>query len=602
MVAFSDSYVVVRGSEAYEAYDIRTGTMVRQLKRQTPGLKSELKLSYGLKYAFSTNGDDLLCSGYMEKDKHWIWKISTGEFSHRFRPGYLGDNYVFTAALSPDAKYMAYCANEATTVLAWDGLDQKEIDWNEYGDDDGEWSDDEAWLKDQHLVLYKYKRESPAGSGFFQVLDAIGLAVFSIDAIDNPFTVSPEDNHWNIAYARSNQLCLWNIDEKEECTLHELDYQLEILVFSTSGDRLISCDDKNNIKVWDVRTHTLISCGEFPNKLIALALSGATFWVAYNTDSGDCIEERECSESQSIINGPFLDGPSLHSIALTSNNNAYICTCHSQSGLHGLTFKLRILNHSTGESTYCFEIWQPPVFSPNRRYVSFQDPTNFELQVWDLERGMALDKPQFEGRVWGFEFSDDSTRICIQYYRENPAIGIWDIKTGTLAAVWRLGSFSFPYIARSPYIFESSPEMAFHKGSLLINQTDELGVWDLRVNEIVTRLYDDRDSQPSGMTPEHPQIKQLIEDYKLCSENTKLLNYALIAWNKASFLPWTKSSNGWILGQDGELLFWVPEEMRWGLQYPSMSFKAFERKSTKLHFDNFVHGTKWIECKKQLNL
>jgi len=58
-------------------------------------------------------------------------------------------------------------------------------------------------------------------------------------------------------------------------------------------------------------------------------------------------------------------------------------------------------------------------------------------------------------------------------------------------------------------------------------------------------------------------------------------------------VPW----DGWMVGQDDELLFWVPLEHREVL-CPSQVETIWER-PTKVDFSNFKFGTKWTECIEQ---
>ena len=55
-------------------------------------------------------------------------------------------------------------------------------------------------------------------------------------------------------------------------------------------------------------------------------------------------------------------------------------------------------------------------------------------------------------------------------------------------------------------------------------------------------------------------------------------------------VPW----DGWMVGQDNELLFWVPLERREVLF--SSQVKTIWERATKVDFSKFKFGTKWTEC------
>ena len=52
--------------------------------------------------------------------------------------------------------------------------------------------------------------------------------------------------------------------------------------------------------------------------------------------------------------------------------------------------------------------------------------------------------------------------------------------------------------------------------------------------------------------------------------------------------------DGWVVGQDHELLFWVPLEHREVLCLPHV--EMIEERPTKVDLSRFRYGSKWIEC------
>ncbi|KAH9942069.1 hypothetical protein B0H21DRAFT_529688, partial [Amylocystis lapponica] len=53
--------------------------------------------------------------------------------------------------------------------------------------------------------------------------------------------------------------------------------------------------------------------------------------------------------------------------------------------------------------------------------------------------------------------------------------------------------------------------------------------------------------------------------------------------------------NGWILGENQELLLWIPPIYRKGLWHPRNTL-IIGTAITKLDFSHFVHGTSWVKC------
>ena len=54
--------------------------------------------------------------------------------------------------------------------------------------------------------------------------------------------------------------------------------------------------------------------------------------------------------------------------------------------------------------------------------------------------------------------------------------------------------------------------------------------------------------------------------------------------------------DGWILGPNSELLFWVPPTLRTGLWRPGNTAVMGEF-ATRLDLEQFVHGEDWVRCK-----
>ncbi|KAJ7592836.1 hypothetical protein C8J56DRAFT_779429 [Mycena floridula] len=54
--------------------------------------------------------------------------------------------------------------------------------------------------------------------------------------------------------------------------------------------------------------------------------------------------------------------------------------------------------------------------------------------------------------------------------------------------------------------------------------------------------------------------------------------------------------DGWIMGPDKQLLFWVPPVYRTGLWRPSNT-AVIGNNALRLDFAKFVHGTDWMRCR-----
>jgi hypothetical protein len=68
---------------------------------------------------------------------------------------------------------------------------------------------------------------------------------------------------------------------------------------------------------------------------------------------------------------------------------------------------------------------------------------------------------------------------------------------------------------------------------------------------------------------------------------------------QSGFTDTAKMKSGWILGPNGQLLFWVPPSSQVGLWRPS-NRAIIGVQPTKLDFSQFRHGTAWSEVKNNI--
>jgi hypothetical protein len=66
----------------------------------------------------------------------------------------------------------------------------------------------------------------------------------------------------------------------------------------------------------------------------------------------------------------------------------------------------------------------------------------------------------------------------------------------------------------------------------------------------------------------------------------------------SGFEDGSKMVDGWILGSNSELLFWVPPSIRDGLWRPRNITIINEKVLTKLDLRSFRHGKSWTQCKR----
>lgn len=65
---------------------------------------------------------------------------------------------------------------------------------------------------------------------------------------------------------------------------------------------------------------------------------------------------------------------------------------------------------------------------------------------------------------------------------------------------------------------------------------------------------------------------------------------------RPSFVDSSKVVDGWMLGSNSQILFWVPPGLRTGIWRPNNTAVIGNLVTTKLNVESFVHGEDWSLC------
>jgi WD40 repeat protein len=175
------------------------------------------------------------------------------------------------------------------------------------------------------------------------------------------------------------------------------------------------------------------------------------------------------------------------------------------------------------------------------------------IRVWDAETGDVVAVP-FQGHpngVTSVAFSQDGKRI-VSGFRDN-TIRVSDAETGDVV--------SGPFQGHSG----SVSSVAFSQdGKRVVS-----GSWDNTIRVWDVGGFEAPGSFKGFASPSHIPTTGFVDSSKLV--------------------------NGWMLGSESELLFWVPPWNRTGLFWPS-NIAVIGDGSTKLDLGKFVHGTSWQQC------
>ena len=71
-----------------------------------------------------------------------------------------------------------------------------------------------------------------------------------------------------------------------------------------------------------------------------------------------------------------------------------------------------------------------------------------------------------------------------------------------------------------------------------------------------------------------------------------------IPFQQNSLMTSSRIENGWIMGPNAELLFWVPPHIHTGLILKEGDMIIGRMPKTKLDLTSFVYGESWATCKR----
>jgi hypothetical protein len=105
-------------------------------------------------------------------------------------------------------------------------------------------------------------------------------------------------------------------------------------------------------------------------------------------------------------------------------------------------------------------------------------------------------------------------------------------------------------------------------------------VWDAEAGDLPEKNKAPGHLAKTTTSCANPNLSTLLETFRFSS----------------SHIQTGKLHNGWVLGSQSELLFWVPPTHRIGLWAPRNT-AIMGRHTTRLDFHHFVHGKDWQQCK-----
>ncbi|KAG8725026.1 hypothetical protein FRC09_009926 [Ceratobasidium sp. 395] len=312
------------------------------------------------------------------------------------------------------------------------------------------------------------------------------------------------------------------------------------VAFSPTGDRVASASDDQTIRVWDAQTGVMLVG---PLKGHAGKIRSVTF------------------------------SPNSHQLA-SGSDDCTICVWDTQNWSI-------VLGPLKGHTDWVFSV----TYSRDGQHIVSGSSDN-SIRVWDAQTGETVAGP-FKGhtdQVNSVSYSPDERRILSCSW--DHTIRIWDAESGLTI----LG----PLAGHTDVIWSTmySPD-GHYVVSGSFDQT--MRIWDAESGDVLTgpfRAHTDRvpsvtfssDSQLIASCSLDSTIR--VWDTQKCLSTPRNSNY------------WTVDEDGWVVGHDSCLLFWVPADLRPMLKWPQNTVLINQRGSFDLDFTDAALGPKWTECWK----
>ncbi|KAL5526912.1 hypothetical protein ACEPAF_8639 [Sanghuangporus sanghuang] len=505
-----------------------------------------------------------------------IWDVDSGALVKEFES--FDVRYVFSIAFSPDGKRVVSGGDE---IVVWDIDCTTTSGQRIFCQGHTSFITSAIFTPDGKRVISGSKDSS------IRIWDVGGLVGLggSTEIVSRAFEAHTEvvksvafspDGKRIVSGSWDKSLRIWDADDGKHLVGPFKGHtdSVHSVTFMPDGKRVISSSWDSTIRIWDADSGELI-LGPLEGhtdsvRLVAVSTDGKRI-VSGSYDGRICIWD---ADSGILLSGPLKGHTGrVNSVAfspdgervVSGSSHATVCLWNADSGE-------LVLGPLRGHTREVLSV----AFSPDERIAS--GSADATIRVWDAGTGELISGP-LEGhseRVSFVVFSPNGR--CLVSGSWDKTIRVWDAKTGKLT----LG----PLEGHSGRIYSVaiSPD-----GMRVVSGSDDktIRVWDMSGEGIVPgrggKLAEGAltTSSSSSRADTHTGPNDQGTDS--------------LASGARTVSDWMLTEDGWVKGEEGELLTWIPEDMRDTLCRARNTAVFSCKFSTKLDLLNSPLGENWAK-------